>query len=263
MAGAGAGGCGPTARACSTELLPRLRVALAAAGAVLDLAGLFPQPPSKFWLEIGFGSGEHLAEQARRHPEIGFIGCELFVNGVAALVGQVERLELANVRIFDDDARLLLAALPEASIDRAFLLFPDPWPKTRHDKRRFVGPANLATMARVLADGAEFRVATDDAGYVRWTLQQLDRPSGLSLEGDRSRGLARAAGRLGRDALSAQGAGGRTPAGIPLLSAPAAAREAQKILAVRRPRPILAPQSLVPSHDGTIKIRWANARLFC
>jgi tRNA (guanine-N7-)-methyltransferase len=156
-----------------TELLPRLRVALPPSGATLDLAGLFPQPPSRLWLEVGFGSGEHLVEQARRHPDTGFIGCEVFVNGVAALVGQVERLELANVRIFDDDARLLLAALPEASIDRAFLLFPDPWPKTRHAKRRFIGPANLATMAHILADGAEFRVATDDAGYVRWTLQQL------------------------------------------------------------------------------------------
>jgi tRNA (guanine-N7-)-methyltransferase len=156
-----------------TELLPRLRVTLPPAGGALDLAGLFPQPPSALWLEVGFGSGEHLAEQAHRHPDIGFIGCEVFVNGVAALVGQVERLELANVRIFDDDAHLLLTALPEASIDRAFLLFPDPWPKTRHAKRRFVGPANLATMAYILADGAEFRVATDDVGHVRWTLQHL------------------------------------------------------------------------------------------
>jgi tRNA (guanine-N7-)-methyltransferase len=155
------------------DLLPRLRVAPPSAGGTLDLASLFPQPPSQLWLEVGFGSGEHLAEQARRHPEIGFIGCEVFVNGVAALVGQVQRLRLANIRIFDDDARLLLATLPEASIDRAFLLFPDPWPKTRHAKRRFIGPANLATMAHILADAAEFRVATDDAGYVRWALQQL------------------------------------------------------------------------------------------
>jgi tRNA (guanine-N7-)-methyltransferase len=155
------------------DLLPRLRVAPPSAGGTLDLASLFPQPPSQLWLEVGFGSGEHLAEQARRHPEIGFIGCEVFVNGVAALVGQVQRLRLANIRIFDDDARLLLATLPEASIDRAFLLFPDPWPKTRHAKRRFIGPANLATMAHILADAAEFHVATDDAGYVRWALQQL------------------------------------------------------------------------------------------
>jgi len=156
-----------------TDLLPRLRVVLPSAGGGLDPAGLFPQPLSGLWLEIGFGSGEHLIEQARRHPEIGFIGCEVFVNGVAALVGQVERLALANIRIFDDDARLLLGVLPEASVARAFLLFPDPWPKTRHAKRRFVGQGNLATMAHVLADDAEFRIATDDAGYVRWTLQHL------------------------------------------------------------------------------------------
>ena len=155
------------------ELLPQLRVAVPAAGDLVDVASLFSRPPSQLWLEVGFGSGEHLAEQARRHPEIGFIGCEVFVNGVAALVGQIERLGLANVRIFDDDARLLLAALPEASVERAFLLFPDPWPKTRHAKRRFIGPANLATLAHILADGAELRVATDDAGYVRWTLQHV------------------------------------------------------------------------------------------
>jgi tRNA (guanine-N7-)-methyltransferase len=156
-----------------SDLLPRLRVTLPPAGGVLDVAGLFPRPPSQLWLEVGFGSGEHLVEQARRRPDIGFIGCEVFVNGVAALVGQVERLELANVRVFDDDARLLLTALPEASISRSFLLFPDPWPKTRHAKRRFIGPANLATIARILADDAEFRVATDDVGYVRWALQHL------------------------------------------------------------------------------------------
>jgi len=155
------------------ELLPRLRVQLPPAGIVLDPAALFPRRPSQLWLEIGFGSGEHLVEQAVRHPEFGFIGCEVFVNGVAALVGQIEQRQLANIRVLDDDARPLLMALPEASIDRAFLLFPDPWPKTRHAKRRFVGPANLATMARVLGDGAELRIATDDVGYVRWTLQHL------------------------------------------------------------------------------------------
>ena len=154
-------------------LLPELRVTLPAAGERLDPARLFPQRPSRLWLEIGFGSGEHLVEQARRHPDLGLIGCEVFVNGVASLVGQVERLGLANLRIFDDDARLLLEALPDASIDRAFLLFPDPWPKTRHAKRRFVGPSNLAAMARILADNAELRLATDDLGYVRWALQNL------------------------------------------------------------------------------------------
>lgn len=150
-----------------------MRVAPPRAGAMLDAAGLFPHRPSEIWLEIGFGSGEHLIEQARRHPEVGFIGCEVFVNGVAALVGQIERSGVANVRIFDDDARILLSGLPTASLARAFLLFPDPWPKARHAKRRFVGSVNVATMARLLADGAEFRIATDDTGYVQWTLQHL------------------------------------------------------------------------------------------
>src|SRR5262245_51928938 len=88
------------------ELLPRLRISLSPSGSVLDPTALYAQPPAQLWLEIGFGSGEHLTEQARRHPEIGFIGCEVFVNGVAALVGQVAKQDLANIRIFDDDARL-------------------------------------------------------------------------------------------------------------------------------------------------------------
>jgi tRNA (guanine-N7-)-methyltransferase len=144
-----------------------------AEGRTIDPAALFSHRPRAVWLEIGFGSGEHLAEQARRHPEIGVIGSEVFVNGIAALVGHVERLGLSNVRVFDDDARLLLAGLPEASIGRLFLLFPDPWPKARHAKRRFIGPANLPILAHLLADGAELRVATDDPAYARWSLQHL------------------------------------------------------------------------------------------
>lgn len=155
------------------EMLPRLRVQLPASGGALDPSSLFSARPFEIWLEVGFGSGEHLAEQARRHPHIGFIGCEVFVNGVAALLAQLERMGLTNVRIVDDDCRQLLAVLPKASVSRLFLLFPDPWPKLRHAKRRFVSPANIELMAHLLADGAELRVATDDPGYVRWTLQHL------------------------------------------------------------------------------------------
>jgi tRNA (guanine-N7-)-methyltransferase len=155
------------------RLLPRLQVPQPAEADATDPISLFPRRPSAVWLEIGFGNGEHLAEQARRNPEIGFIGSEVFVNGVAALLRHVERLALTNVRIFDDDARLLLPGLPEASIARTFLLFPDPWPKARHAKRRFIGPANLAILAHLLADGAELRIATDDPGYARWTLRHL------------------------------------------------------------------------------------------
>ncbi len=156
-----------------TELLPHLRVPRSRGGGSIDLIPLFSPEPRAIWLEVGFGNGEHLAEQALRHPEIGFVGSEVFVNGVAALLGHIERYELTNVRIFDDDARLLLASLPEACIDRMFLLFPDPWPKTRHAKRRFIGPLNLPALARLLADHAELRVATDDPGYIRWTLRHV------------------------------------------------------------------------------------------
>ena len=163
----------PRRQALMADLLPRLRVSPPSAGQRLDPFTLFAARPREIWLEIGFGSGEHLAEQAQRHLDVGFIGCEVFVNGVAALLDHIDRGGVANVRIFDDDARLLLPALPEACLARAFLLFPDPWPKTRHAKRRFVGAGNLVLLARLLADGAEFRIATDDAGYVRWVLQQM------------------------------------------------------------------------------------------
>lgn len=163
----------PHRQSLLTELLPRLRVTPPSALGKLDLDKLFAVRCAAVWLEVGFGSGEHLAEQARRHPDVGFIGCEVFVNGIAGLLAQINRLDLHNVRIFADDARLLLAALPDASLERAYLLFPDPWPKTRHAKRRFVNPDNITSLSRLLADGAELRIATDDPGYVRWTLQQF------------------------------------------------------------------------------------------
>ncbi len=130
----------------------------------------FDPPRGETWLEIGFGGGEHLAAQARVRPEIGIIGCEPFANGVARLLGAIERDRLANIRIFTDDARLLLDALPAASIDRCFVLFPDPWPKRRHHRRRLIAPAGLDALARVLSDGAELRLASDHRGYIRWML---------------------------------------------------------------------------------------------
>jgi tRNA (guanine-N7-)-methyltransferase len=136
------------------------------------LKSLFPRPVDEVWLEIGFGGGEHLAAQAERHPEIGFIGSELFVNGIARLVAAVADGGLDNVRIFDEDARLLLPALPEAGLGRAFVLFPDPWPKHRHAARRFVSRANLEALAFALADGAELWLASDDMGQARWILAQ-------------------------------------------------------------------------------------------
>jgi tRNA (guanine-N7-)-methyltransferase len=155
------------------ELLPRLAIDPAPVGGPLDPVALFDPPRKEVWLEIGFGGGEHLAEQARAHPEVGIIGCEVFVNGIASLLGHIDRLALENVRIYPDDARPLLDRLPDAGIARAFLLFPDPWPKARHERRRFIGRENLDRLARLLADGAELRVASDDPTYIRWVLEQI------------------------------------------------------------------------------------------
>jgi len=119
------------------------------------------------WLEIGFGGGEHLAAQARAHPEIGMIGVEPYEGGIVKLLAAIEEERLDNVRILVDDARRLLRRLPEASIGHVFILFPDPWPKKRHHKRRIVNPVTVADLARAMRPGAELRLATDDPGYVR------------------------------------------------------------------------------------------------
>ena len=153
------------------ETLPRLRIDLPPAGPI-DLATLFPVMPDDIWLEVGFGGGEHLAWQAEAHPGVGMIGCEPFVNGVVSLLGHLDRRGLGNVRIYDDEARALLAALPAASIGRVFVLFSDPWPKARHAKRRFIATDTLALLARILKDGAELRLATDDPGLLVWSLEQ-------------------------------------------------------------------------------------------
>ena len=152
-------------------LLPELSFELPASGQ-LDPSGLFAVPVRDVWLEIGFGGGEHLAEQAERHPEIGFIGCEVFENGVVKLLGEVDRRRLVNIRIYPGDARPLLAALRPRSIGRLFILFPDPWPKARHHKRRLIAPATLDRLAEIMTDGAELRLATDDPSYLAWMLER-------------------------------------------------------------------------------------------
>jgi tRNA (guanine-N7-)-methyltransferase len=134
---------------------------------------LFGAARASIWLEIGFGGGEHLARQAEQHPEIGFIGCEVFESGIVKLLAQIDQRHLDNVRIFADDARLLLAALPPATIDRVFILFPDPWPKRRHHKRRIISRETLDGLAQVMADNAELRVATDDCDYLCWILERV------------------------------------------------------------------------------------------
>lgn len=125
------------------------------------------------WMEVGFGGGEHMVHMAETYPEIGIIGCEPFINGVAMLLGKIRRASLGNVSVHPGDARDLMDVLPDRSLARAFLMYPDPWPKARHHRRRFVTPEHLLPLARVMAPGAEFRVASDIPDYIRQTLEEV------------------------------------------------------------------------------------------
>ena len=156
------------------NLLPQLSITLPSDGS-LEPRTLFDGPVRDVWLEVGFGAGEHLAAQACAHPDVSIIGCEPYIAGIAAMLDTLADAERARVRVFADDARLLIDALADASIGRAFVLFPDPWPKTRHHKRRFIGEATVAALARVLTDGAELRLASDHHEYVRWMLDHVRR----------------------------------------------------------------------------------------
>ncbi|MFW2589506.1 tRNA (guanine(46)-N(7))-methyltransferase TrmB [Sagittula sp. SSi028] len=137
----------------------------------LDLDELFGGKP--VWLEIGFGGGEHLVHQASCYPDVGIIGCEPFMNGVAMLLGKIRKAGVTNLRVHPGDVRNLFDVLPAQSLDKAFLLYPDPWPKKRHHRRRFVTQEHLLPLARALKSGAEFRVATDIPDYVRQTLLEV------------------------------------------------------------------------------------------
>jgi tRNA (guanine-N7-)-methyltransferase len=155
-------------------LLPRLAL-------ILDrpppgkLAEMFSPPVESVRLEIGFGGGENLIAEATAHPAIGFIGCEPFVNGMAKILASIEAHPIDNVRLHAGDAIDLLAWLPDASIAKVDLLYPDPWPKRRHWKRRFVQDRTVATLARILRPGGVFRFATDIPDYAAWTLERLMR----------------------------------------------------------------------------------------
>lgn len=159
--------------------LPRLRVTVPEAG-LIDPAELFGGAVDDVWLEVGFGSGEHLLAQTRANPRVGLIGCEPFINGMAALLVEIDRepARAGQIRVLMDDAIPLIKALPDGSLGRVFVLFPDPWPKARHHKRRFIAPATLDQLARVMRPGAELRVASDDEGYIAWTLEHVpDHPA--------------------------------------------------------------------------------------
>jgi tRNA (guanine-N7-)-methyltransferase len=137
-------------------------------------------------LEIGFGAGEHLVAQAAAHPKAGFIGVEPFLNGVASCLTRIEASGATNIRLHQGDARELLARLPAAALDLCYILFPDPWPKTRHHKRRLIQPDFLTALARATKPGAEVRFATDWADYAAWTLERFTRGPGFAWMGERA-----------------------------------------------------------------------------
>jgi len=154
------------------QTLPRVRFDERFAG---DPRAAFSPAPEKLWLEIGFGGGEHAQAQAAAHPEVGLIACEVFENGICSLLSRLvaEGEEITgklppNLYVWDKDARPLLEALRDGALERMFLMFPDPWPKARHVKRRFVHPARLPLLARVLRPGGEWRIASDDPTYQDW-----------------------------------------------------------------------------------------------
>lgn len=163
------------------ETLPRMRFPLERAA---QAAAVFDQAPQQIWFEVGFGGGEHVLAQTQAHPDVGYVASEVFHNGLCSLlsrlvpVGQEATAPVPGMlRLWDDDARLVLRALPDAVLDRLFLMFPDPWPKARHAKRRFVHPQNVALVARVLKPGAVWRVASDDPTYQNWVREVMaDQP---------------------------------------------------------------------------------------
>lgn len=158
----------PARKRLLEERLPQLQLEVPADGSTIELDDLFSPARQRRWLEIGFGGGEHLAQQATVCSDVGLIGCEPYVNGVARLLSLIGDTD--NVRVVIDDARLLLKALPDRSLERIFVLFPDPWPKARHHKRRIVNPETVADMARLLKPGGELRLASDIMDYARFML---------------------------------------------------------------------------------------------
>jgi len=171
----------PRQAALMETLLPALR----APAEPFDPHALKPDA-AEVWLEIGFGGGEHMAEQASRRPDALIIGAEPFQNGVASALRHIDERGLQNVRLHDGDARDLLGRLPDASLARVFVLFPDPWPKARHHKRRLVQADTAAELTRVLRPGGRLRFASDWADYVDWSLERLIATPGLAWTAERA-----------------------------------------------------------------------------
>jgi tRNA (guanine-N7-)-methyltransferase len=174
----------PRQAALFDTLLPAVALPDPKAGAI-DPGALMPGA-REAWLEIGFGGGEHLAEQAARHPDALMIGCEPFLNGVGSALRHIDERGLKNVRIHADDARDVMAALPDASLDRIMILFPDPWHKARHNKRRLVQDELAIEIARLLKPGGRLRFVTDWKDYADWALERFERTPGLEWTADQA-----------------------------------------------------------------------------
>jgi tRNA (guanine-N7-)-methyltransferase len=164
---------GKTLRAGQERLLAEALPLFSIAPEVLAAGHAFVAPPREVWLEIGFGAGEHLIEQAKANPDVGIIGCEPFLNGVVAALAGLKREGLANVRLRRGDAQAVIEAAPDAFFSRVFMLYPDPWPKRRHHKRRIIRVGMIEALARVMRSGAELRFATDIDDYAGWTLARF------------------------------------------------------------------------------------------
>jgi tRNA (guanine-N7-)-methyltransferase len=167
------------------HLLPRLALDIGTP-CPPDLSEMFDRPLEAVRLEIGFGGGEHLIAEARAFPDTGFIGCEPYVNGMAKILTQIEAHNIGNIRLFAGDAAELLAWLPPHSLKRIDLIHPDPWPKRRHWKRRFVQDATVAAMARALEPEGEFRFVSDIDDYCAWTLAHLSRSPDFTWTAERA-----------------------------------------------------------------------------
>tara|TARA_B100001142_G_C14165096_1_gene589977 strand:+ start:5 stop:688 length:684 start_codon:yes stop_codon:yes gene_type:complete len=166
-------------RAAFNRVMPAIKLNTEALDANLDPAKLFESPVKSVWLEVGFGSSEHLFNQSLANPEVGFIGCEPFVNGVAKLCQKIDTENNTNIRIFMDDARLLFSALNMQSVNRLFILFPDPWPKKRHYKRRIINSETIPLMHKFLVQGGELRIASDEPSYIHWILMHMSQEQGF------------------------------------------------------------------------------------
>ena len=162
----------PDRKSAYEEIMQWARIELPAGDSIIDPRSLFDFPVKEVWLEIGFGNGEQLVHQAINNPDIGLIGCEPFMNGVAGLCRDMRDHKLRNIRVFQDDVRLLMPRLTEKSISKLFLLNSDPWPKTRHHRRRVVQTENLDAFHRLLKPGAEFRLSSDVPSLNAWQLEK-------------------------------------------------------------------------------------------